>query len=154
MDLTTRLLSIAKRQQPATSRPADPLRAEPVIPPRGPVTPSENGRPEIVVAAGWALPVQVGPETINATLWDGRPLRSPVAFDTETAVMTADHEIPRLALAVASDGERHVLVLPGQLRAIIVAHVYTHNLSHKQEFDYKVIARNARLLRVISDSPR
>jgi hypothetical protein len=96
-------------------------------------------RPDVVTDPGWCFRVAVGDTQVEGRLWDGRPLGSPLAFDTETSLITSDHEVPRLALVVASDGQRHVVVLPDQLPAFIGAHADAHWIAHHLAFDYFVV---------------
>jgi hypothetical protein len=60
-------------------------------------------------------------------VWDRQKLRSgrecPLGFDTETEWMEDPRRIPRLALAVASDGRTHVVIHPDRLGTFLRLHL-------------------------------
>ena len=83
--------------------------------------------------------IRLGNEVHTFSSWDGsEKLFSPIAIDTETEVIQ-QHEIPRLALATASDGSRHRLIHPKNLNAFIDLHADCHFVAHNASFDYEVI---------------
>ena len=83
--------------------------------------------------------IRLGNEVHTFSIWDGsEKLFSPIAIDTETEVIQ-QHEIPRLALATASDGSRHRLIHPKNLNAFIDLHADCHFVAHNATFDYEVI---------------
>lgn len=81
--------------------------------------------------------------------WDGRQLAlAPVcpylAFDTETEIVDLNVEIPRLALASASNGTDHVLLHPDQIADFIDLHTDARFICHNATFDFWVVDRHLR----------
>ena len=66
-----------------------------------------------------------------------------IAFDTETELIEGV-AIPKLALASASSGLRHVLIHPERVGAFLLAHHDRHFLFHNVAFDFWVLDRHLR----------
>ena len=62
----------------------------------------------VLEAKGLAGTIQLGSQSYNWSRWNGQQLSGHFALDTETELIT-DHEIPRLAMVSASDGQQHAL---------------------------------------------
>src|SRR5262245_15427908 len=80
--------------------------------------------------------------------WAGRrllPADGYMAFDMETEVVNLKSEIPRVALAAASAGEKDsCLVHPGDLAGFVLAHQHLHWVCHHAAFDFWVVERHLR----------
>ena len=61
-----------------------------------------------------------------------------IAFDTETDLIKG-HEIPRLALAMASGGRQNVLIHPDDVGEFLLTHPQAHIVCHSAAFDFWVI---------------
>jgi hypothetical protein len=100
-----------------------------------------------LTAAGTVVTIS-GKDYPYARRWAGRrllPLDGYLAFDTETEVVDLNREVPRLALASASAGERDsCLVHPDDLAKFILAHKGLHWICHKAAFDFWVLVRHLR----------
>jgi hypothetical protein len=87
-----------------------------------------------------------GPRTLAYEFWAGRRLRSsrecPLAFDAETEWVADEREVPRLALASASDGRSHVLIHPDRLGACLTRHRDDFFVGHNVQFDFWVADRH------------
>ena len=72
--------------------------------------------------------------------WDGRPLgASFLAIDTETEVIEDRAKVPRLVLASASDGGRHVIVAEDQVADFLLAHADKLWIMFNAAFDFWVL---------------
>jgi hypothetical protein len=84
-----------------------------------------------------------GPKALNYHFWDGQRLRStrqcPLALDSETERIQDERQIPRLALAVASDGQTHVVIHPERLGEFLLLHRDAFFVGHNVQFDFWVI---------------
>ncbi len=78
--------------------------------------------------------------------WSGQrllPADGYLAFDTETEVVDLKRQIPRLALASASAGERDsCLIHPDDLGAFVLAHQGLHWICHNSPFDFWVVEQH------------
>lgn len=74
--------------------------------------------------------------------WAGERLSggvdSPIAFDTETELIRGPLHIPRLALAMAFDGRRLVVIHPDRVADFLSAHRSEHLVGHNLAFDFWV----------------
>jgi len=81
-----------------------------------------------------------------ARRWAGRrqlPLDGYMAFDTETEVVDLKREVPRLALASASAGDKDsCLVHPEDVGKFVLTHKAMHWVCHHSAFDFWVIERH------------
>lgn len=86
--------------------------------------------------------------SIQDLFWRGECLDSPLAFDTETdSRCDLTREIPRLALASASDGDRLVLVHPCALPIFINLHKHHEWVGHNlASFDFWVVDQQLKRL--------
>jgi hypothetical protein len=89
------------------------------------------------------LPTKTGVKVLAYEVWDGQRLRStrqcPVGFDTETEWIRDPRQVPRLALAVASDGRTHVVIHPDRLGNFLLLHRDAHVVGHNVQFDFWVV---------------
>ena len=81
--------------------------------------------------------------------WDGHRLSlSPacpfIAFDTETEIVDLTMQVPRLALATASNGRQHAIIHPDQVAEFILQHADAHFVFHNAAFDFWVINQHLR----------
>jgi hypothetical protein len=81
--------------------------------------------------------------------WDGRRLPlSPacpyLAFDTETEIVDLSTKIPRLAMAVASSGQTHVVIHADQVAEFILQHADARFIFHHAAFDFWVVEQHLR----------
>lgn len=74
----------------------------------------------------------------------GDVLQSPIAFDTETALGSGPLDVPRMALASASDGKRSVLIHPDDLAAFLTTHKRHTFLAFNVGFDFWVVDQELR----------
>lgn len=85
----------------------------------------------------------LGTLELGYRLWDGEALQSsreaPLGFDTETELIKDERQVPRLALAVASDGAQHVIIHPDNLGAFLLAHRDSFFVGHNVQFDFWVV---------------
>jgi hypothetical protein len=83
------------------------------------------------------------PRTFTYEFWNGQQLRSsrqcPLALDTETELIEDERRIPRLALAVASDGRQHVIIHPDRLADFLLMHKVGYLVGHNVQFDFWVL---------------
>jgi hypothetical protein len=89
------------------------------------------------------IETKTGSKPLAYAFWAGQQLRStrecPLALDTETEWMEDPRRIPRLALAVASDGRTHVVIHPDRLGAFLLLHKHAYFVGHNVPFDFWVI---------------
>jgi hypothetical protein len=81
-------------------------------------------------------------KTCNVPLWHGESIarNGYLGFDTETEVIEEERgRIPRLALAVASDGERSVIIPPAKLERFIIRHLDCEWIGFNWAFDFWVV---------------
>jgi hypothetical protein len=94
------------------------------------------------------LKTRTSTKAVNWQFWDGQKLTSsrecPLAIDTETELITDERILPRLALAVASDGRTHVVIHPDRLGAFLQLHAVEHLVGHNVQFDFWVIDQHLR----------
>lgn len=84
--------------------------------------------------------------------WDGKPLGSPLSLDTETRWIGDALDIPDLALAVASDGKKSVLIHPDDLLAFLTMHRKHHKFYlFNASFDFWVMNRHLQGNRLLWD---
>jgi hypothetical protein len=77
--------------------------------------PAARGVPRFVTLEGRSFPIsQWAEERLS-------PAEGFIAYDTETRAIEG-REVPEMALAAASDGERHVLIHPDDLAAFLKVH--------------------------------
>jgi hypothetical protein len=92
------------------------------------------------------LPTKTGVKVLAYAIWDGQHLGStrqcPLAFDTETEWMRDPRQVPRLALAVASDGRTHVVIHPDRLGDFLLLHRDAHVVGHNVQFDFWAVAEH------------
>jgi hypothetical protein len=84
-----------------------------------------------------------GDKTLEYEFWSGQRLRSsrecPLSIDTETTMIEDERQVPRLALAVASDGKRTVIIHPNRLAEFLAIHKAGFFVGHNITFDFWVI---------------
>ena len=94
------------------------------------------------------LRTRSGTRTIPYDTWSGQRLRStrevPIGFDTETARIAGELDVPDLALAVASDGRTHVVIHADRVADFLTAHADAHLCGHNVTFDFWVLDRHLR----------
>ena len=77
------------------------------------------------------------------TFWKGEQLRShrdlPLSFDVETEAIEDERQIPKLALAVASDGNHHVVIHPECVGEFLDQHSNNFFVGHNVQFDFWVV---------------
>jgi DNA polymerase I-like protein with 3'-5' exonuclease and polymerase domains len=75
--------------------------------------------------------------------WTGEKLHSqrglPLAFDVETEAVQDERQIAQLAIAVASDGQHHVVIHPDDVGNFLDQHRDEHFVGHNVQFDFWVI---------------
>lgn len=75
--------------------------------------------------------------------WSGERLtgtaEKPIAFDCETELIAGPLHVPRLALAMAFDGVRLVLVHPADAARFVDTHTTQHVVGHNVQFDWHVL---------------
>jgi hypothetical protein len=90
-----------------------------------------------------AMKTTTGAKQLSWQFWQGQRLGSsrecPLAFDTQVGVITDERQIPRLALAAASDGRTHVLIHPDQLDAFLFQHRRACFVGHNVQSDFWVV---------------
>lgn len=71
--------------------------------------------------------------------WNGEALSGPLlSFDTETELIE-DYKVPRMALAVACDGRKVVILRPSQLATFVYLHRDCDWIGHNFAFDFEVV---------------
>jgi DNA polymerase I-like protein with 3'-5' exonuclease and polymerase domains len=102
----------------------------------------------IAAHANSAIVTISGQEFPYSRRWSGRrllPADGYLAFDTETEVVDLKRQIPRLAMAAASAGEREsCLIHPDDIGKFILAHKAMHFICHHAAFDFWVVERHLR----------
>jgi hypothetical protein len=82
-------------------------------------------------------------DTVEWQWWGGERLtgttEKPIAFDTETELIDGPLHVPRLALAMAFDGQRLVLIHPSQVADFLQQHRSQHLVAHNLAFDFWVL---------------
>jgi DNA polymerase I-like protein with 3'-5' exonuclease and polymerase domains len=72
--------------------------------------------------------------------WSGEQLESaperPIALDVETEVVDDEKAVPKLALASASDGNRHVIIHPQRLGHFLEQHRDASFVGHNVQYDF------------------
>jgi hypothetical protein len=83
--------------------------------------------------------------------WSGEQLVSaperPIALDVETEVVGDERTVPKLALASASDGRRHVIIHPQRLGEFLEQHRNASFAGHGVQFDFWCIHEHLSSLR-------
>jgi hypothetical protein len=109
-------------------------------PPPPPCAPSPSPPTPAVTIAGKIYPY--------SRRWSGErlaPTDGFLAFDTETEVVDLNKEVPRLALASASAGERaSCLIHPDDVGRFILAHRGLHVICHNAPFDFWAVEAHLR----------
>ncbi|MEQ8667536.1 MAG: DNA polymerase [Pirellulales bacterium] len=81
--------------------------------------------------------------SVSFDFWDGQQLQSqrelPLAFDVETEAIEDPRQVPRLALATASNGTLHVVVHPDDLGEFLEQHRDCFFVGHNVQFDFWVV---------------
>lgn len=87
-------------------------------------------------------------KTLHWQYWQGQRLRSfrecPLAIDTETEWIEDQRQVPRLALAAASDGRNYVIIHPERLEEFLRVHRDAYFVGHNVAFDFWVIDSHLR----------
>jgi hypothetical protein len=95
-----------------------------------------------------AAAVTISGRAYHYTRWQGEPLTPAdgyLAFDTETTVVHLKEEIPRLALASASAGDRDsCLIHPDDVGQFVLAHWDLHLVCHNAAFDFWAVEDHLR----------
>jgi len=85
------------------------------------------------------LNTRAGAKAVAYAFWAGQRLRStrecPMALDTETEWMEDPRRIPRLALAVASDGKSLVVIRPDRLGEFLLLHQDQYFVGHNVQLN-------------------
>jgi DNA polymerase I-like protein with 3'-5' exonuclease and polymerase domains len=80
--------------------------------------------------------------------WSGRrllPADGYLSFDTETEVIDLKRQVPRVAMASASAGEKQsCLIHPDDIGRFVLAHKSLHWICHNAAFDFWVVERHLR----------
>jgi hypothetical protein len=89
------------------------------------------------------IDTKTGARSLAYEFWNGQVLRStrecPLALDTETERLEDPRRIPRLALAVASDGHTHVVIHANRVGAFLRLHQDAYFVGHNVPFDFWVV---------------
>lgn len=86
--------------------------------------------------------IEYGTDSAEWKWWDGDLLTGtverPIAFDTETELIEGPLHWPRIALAMAFDGKRLLLIHPDRIGDFLAAHRKAHLVAHNVVFDWWV----------------
>jgi hypothetical protein len=92
------------------------------------------------------VPTASGARSLAYGPWGGQRLRStretPVSLDVETEMVRGPLQVPRLALAAASDGRATVVVHPDRLGEFLLLHESSYFVGHNVQFDFWVVDRH------------